>query len=59
MKESNLPLARGGKLPREALPWLGEVERFFPGCTQDIILIRDPKEQITNDQFTNKTRRRR
>jgi hypothetical protein len=59
MKESNLPLVRGGKLPQEALPWLREVERVFPGCIRDIILIRDPKEQITNDQSTNKTRRRR
>ena len=28
--------------PKEALPWLAEVERVFPGATQDIILVRKP-----------------
>jgi len=40
MKESDLPLVRGGKLPAEALPWLAEVERVFPGATKDIIVVR-------------------
>ena len=40
MKESDLPLVRGGKLPRGALKWLEEVERSFPGATKDLILIR-------------------
>jgi len=42
MKLQNFPLVRGGKLPEEALPWLAEVERVFPGATQDIILVRKP-----------------
>jgi len=44
MKESDLPLVRGGKcggkLPRGALKWLEEVERFFPGATKDLIIVR-------------------
>jgi len=40
MKESDLPLVRGGKLPCDAFKWLEEVERFFPGATKDLILIR-------------------
>jgi hypothetical protein len=35
-------LVRGGKLPKEALPWLEEVERLFPGATKDIIIVRKP-----------------
>jgi len=35
-----LPLVRGGKLPRDAFKRLEEVERFFPGATKDLILIR-------------------
>jgi len=44
MVERDLPVVRGGKLPREALPWLREIERFFPGTTKDIILVRNTKE---------------
>jgi hypothetical protein len=40
MKESDLPLVRGGKVPKKALRWLGEVERVFPGATKDIIVVR-------------------
>jgi hypothetical protein len=40
MKESDLPLVRGGKLPKEALHWLAEVEKHFSGTTRDIIVIR-------------------
>ena len=40
MKEGDLPLVRGGKLPQEALHWLAEVEKHFPGTTRDIIVIR-------------------
>lgn len=39
-KGDYLPLVRGGKLPHEAFKWLEEVERFFPGATKDLILIR-------------------
>ena len=42
MKESDLPLVHGGKIPQEALRWLAEVERVFPGATKDMILIRKP-----------------
>jgi hypothetical protein len=31
---------RGGKIPKEALRWLAEVERVFPGATKDIIIVR-------------------
>jgi len=41
MKESDFPPVRGGKIPKEALPWLAEVERFFPGTTKDIIIVRN------------------
>jgi len=40
MKEIDLTLVRGGKLPKEALRWLAEVEKYFPGTTKDIIVIR-------------------
>jgi hypothetical protein len=42
MNERDFPLVRGGKLPKEALPWLKEVERFFPGATKDIVIVRKP-----------------
>jgi hypothetical protein len=42
MKESELPLVRGGKIPAAALRWLAEVERVFPGTTKDIISVRKP-----------------
>jgi hypothetical protein len=37
----DFPLVRGGKLPREALPWLAEVERVFPSATKNIIIVRN------------------
>jgi hypothetical protein len=40
MKERDLPLVRGDKLPKQALRWLAEVEKHFPDTTKDIILIR-------------------
>jgi hypothetical protein len=40
MQASDIPLVRGGKLPQEALRWLEEVERVFPGATKDLITIR-------------------
>jgi hypothetical protein len=40
MKESDLALVRGGKLPKEALRWLTEVEKYFPGTTKDIVIVR-------------------
>ena len=42
MNSQDFPLVRGGKLPKEALPWLAEVERVFPGATKDIVLVRKP-----------------
>jgi hypothetical protein len=39
INERDFPLVRGGKLPKEALRWLAEVERVFPGATKDIIVI--------------------
>ena len=40
MSPNDFPLVRGGKIPKEALRWLAEVERVFPGATKDIIIIR-------------------
>ena len=40
MKESDLPLVRGGKILLAALRWLAEVERVFPGTTKDLIIVR-------------------
>jgi hypothetical protein len=42
LRRGNFPLVRGGTLPPEALGWLAEVERVFPGTTKDIILVRKP-----------------
>jgi hypothetical protein len=42
MKASDIPLVRGGALPQEALRWLEEVERVFPGTTKDIVIIQKP-----------------
>jgi hypothetical protein len=42
MKVSDIPLVRGGELPQEALRWLEEVERVFPGATKDIVIVRNP-----------------
>jgi len=47
------PLVRDGLtrrekcVPRDALPWLAEVERLFPGATKDIILVRKPNSSLT------------
>jgi hypothetical protein len=41
MLPNDFPLVRGGKIPKEALPWLAEVERVFPGATKDIIIVRN------------------
>jgi hypothetical protein len=75
MKESDLSLVRGGKIPPAALRWLAEVERVFPGTTKDIILVRKPnslsprgsemgnstqREKVLNyDHTTSDERRRR
>jgi hypothetical protein len=40
MSPNDFPLVRGGKIPKEALRWLAEVERVFPGATKDIIIVR-------------------
>jgi len=42
LKKGDLPLVHGGKIPPAALRWLTEVERIFPGATQDIIIVRNP-----------------
>jgi hypothetical protein len=39
-------LVVGGKLPEEALRWLAEVERHFPGTCDDIVIIRNPFSSI-------------
>jgi hypothetical protein len=43
MKQSDLPLARpiGARLPPEALRFIAEVARLFPGSERDLILIRE------------------
>ena len=42
MSQSYLPLVRpiGARLPPEALRFIAEVERVFPGTTKDIIIVR-------------------
>jgi hypothetical protein len=40
MKQSDLPLVRGGRLPQRALDWIAHVAKFFPGVERDIIVIR-------------------
>jgi hypothetical protein len=56
MNWQKFPLIRGGKLPKEALPWLAEVERVFPGATKDIIIVRpaspSPLEGETGIPYT-------
>jgi hypothetical protein len=44
MKQSDLPLVRpiGARLSPEALQWLAEVERVFPGTAKDLIIVRKP-----------------
>jgi hypothetical protein len=44
IKQSDLPLVRpiGARLSPEALQWLAEVERVFPGTTKDLIIVRKP-----------------
>jgi hypothetical protein len=41
VNKCDFPLVRGGELSKEALGWLTEVERVFPGATKDIIVIRE------------------
>jgi hypothetical protein len=41
LMKQDLPLVRGGKIPPAALRWLTEVERVFPGSTDDIIIVRN------------------
>jgi hypothetical protein len=40
MKQRDLPLVRGGKLPQRALDWIAHVAKYFPGAERDIIVIR-------------------
>jgi len=50
VKEIDLPLVRGGKLPKQALRWLAEVEKYFPGATEDIVIIRqEPVSSLPRD----------
>src|SRR5262249_27040816 len=47
------PLVRDGLtrrekcVPPDALPWLAEVERLFPGATKDMIIVRKPNSSLT------------
>ena len=47
MRQSDLPLVRpiGTKLSPQALRWLAEVERVFPGTTKDIVTVRKSWER--------------
>ena len=40
MKQNDLPLVRGGKLPHRALDWIEHVAKFFPGVERDIVIVR-------------------
>jgi hypothetical protein len=40
LKETDFQLVRGSKIPKEALRFLAEMERVFPGSTKDIIIVR-------------------
>jgi len=56
MKESDFPLVRGRRiLPREALRWLAEVERVFPGATKDIIIVRNSSSAPLREAETGGT----
>jgi len=61
IKQSDLPLVRplGAKLSPEALEWLAEVERVFPGATKDIIIVRrKPASPASRDgEMGNSTQR--
>jgi len=41
LRRSDLPLVRG-ELPEEALAFISEAARLFPGCEKDIIVVRKP-----------------
>ena len=50
MKQTDMLLVRGGKLPKEALLWLAEVEKYFPGTTKDIVIVRqEPVSSLPRD----------
>ena len=50
LKEGDILLVRGGKLPTEALRWLTEVEKYFPGSTKDIVIVRQkPISSLARD----------
>jgi len=52
MKQSDPPLVRpiGVKLSPEALRWLAEVEKYFPGTTKDIVIVRqEPVSSLPRD----------
>ena len=50
MKQTDIPLVRGGKLPEEALLWLIAVEQYFPGTTKDIVIVRqNPISSLPRD----------
>jgi hypothetical protein len=55
LEEKDIPLIRGGKLSKEALRRLTEIEKHFPGATKDIVIVRR-KQGLAND--TNRTQRR-
>jgi hypothetical protein len=55
MSPNDFPLVRGGKLPKEALRWLAEVERVFPGATKDIIIVRHSSSALLREAETGGT----
>jgi hypothetical protein len=61
IKQSDLPLVRpiGARLSSEALRWLAEVERVFPGATKDIIIVRHKPTSPTprDGEMGNSTQR--
>jgi len=42
MKESDIPLVRGGKLTGEMIDWIERVSKHFPGVEKDLVVIRKP-----------------
>jgi hypothetical protein len=42
MKETDVPLVRGGKLTQEMIAWIDKVSKHFPGAEKELITIRKP-----------------
>jgi len=56
MRASDIPLVRGDKLPQEALRWLEEVERVFPGAIKDIIIVRSSEKRDEKTELCTRAR---